>query len=75
VTPADVLPALLHVLARARSWWHRNCTAAGRRATARRLRERELRAAGVSRKVAALAASRMVADTKPGRRSGSGGSE
>lgn len=59
MTP-DAITGLWHLLGRLRAWWHRNCTPAGRRAMARRQRERELRAAGVSRAVAKIAAQRMT---------------
>jgi hypothetical protein len=52
--------AALHLLRLARAWWGRHCTRAGRLAAAKRLREQELRRAGVDRKTARLAAARMV---------------
>ncbi len=57
--------AFVYLLQLARAWWARHCTRAGRLAMAKRQRERELRRAGVDRKTARLAASRMVNASKP----------
>lgn len=59
MTPGAITAGLA-LLASLRAWCGRHLTPSGRRAMKRRQRERELRAAGVSKSVAAMAASRMV---------------